>query len=532
MEVRVRVLHCPDHPDIFVYPKPMCRLFLPGCRFDMNVMNAVGILRWGLCLQREEIRILLMGRGVTISTGEISYLSERFLVYFSLLHRSKYPEIARLFESNGGAVLHIDGTEEKGSDVVFCAKEGMTGITVMADTIPSESTKYVTGFLEQYKETFSSPLVVVRDMSQILERCVTEVFPDIPQQICHFHFVKNLGTEVLRDIYFNLRRKVINTRMVPTLVKHKKVLRREGRTKVETAELFWVRLAIEHLEYSRKHSSGFPFKLGYHELIKRANDIHSLARRLMHENCRRNMFIKELMVMDSHIAKALDRDGVKADARKLDMLAVWFETVREVLRLSRSRNHLKKGEPMGSDELDAIDYKLEEVLDEIELEAQRLDGYYPKVASKMRKMIAVHRHELFVHVTDSKGTDVSFSRDNNFLERNHRWGRMHCRRRTGKSMTRREMDAHGALNAIFSNLFNETYVTKVLGDVKDLGMAFHQIDYREVREFLKELQRRRKGHILPVKDSDRGDLLKSLVETLEYDDVSCGRINEWIAALS
>jgi len=84
MDVRVRVLHCPDHPDIPVYPKPMRQLFLPGCRFDMNVMNAVGLLRWGLCLQREEIRVLLMGRGVKISTGEISYLSERFLAYFYL----------------------------------------------------------------------------------------------------------------------------------------------------------------------------------------------------------------------------------------------------------------------------------------------------------------------------------------------------------------------------------------------------------------------------------------------------------------
>ena len=408
----------------------------------------------------------------------------------------------------------------------------MTGITVMADTIPSESTEHVTVFLEQYKKNFSSPLVVIRDMSHTLEVCVAEVFPDMSQQICHFHFVKNLGTEVLRDIYFNLRRKIINTKMVPTLVKYKKVLRREGRNEVETAELLWVRLAIEHLEYSRKHSGGFPFKLGYHELIKRANDIHRLARRLMHENCRRNMFVKELMVMDSHIAKALDRDGVNADARKLALLAVWFETVREVLRLSRPGNHLKEGEPMGSEELDAIECRLEDVLDEIELEAQRLDGYYPKMAYKMRKIIAVHRHELFVHVTDSKGNDVSFSRDNNFLERNHRWGRMQCRRRTGQSMTRQEMDAHGALNAIFSNLFNETYVTKVLWDVKDLGTAFYQIDYREVREFLKELQRLRKGNILPVKDSDRGDLLKGLVETLEYDDVPHGRINEWITALS
>ena len=94
------------------------------------------------------------------------------------------------------------------------------------------------------------------------------------------------------------------------------------------------------------------------------------------------------------------------------------------------------------------------------------------------------------------------------------------------------MTDDGALNAIFSNLFNETYVTKVLWDLKDLGMAFYQIDYREVREFLKELQRLRKGNILPVKDSDRGDLLKGLVKTLEYDDVPHGGINEWIAALS
>jgi hypothetical protein len=90
----------------------MHRLFPQGCSFDMNVMIAVGFLRWALCLQREEIQILLKGRDVEISAGEISYLSEKFLAYFCLLHRSKYPEIARLFESRGGAVLHIDGTEE------------------------------------------------------------------------------------------------------------------------------------------------------------------------------------------------------------------------------------------------------------------------------------------------------------------------------------------------------------------------------------------------------------------------------------
>jgi len=75
-------------------------------------------------------------------------------------------------------------------------------------------------------------------------------------------------------------------------------------------------------------------------------------------------------------------------------------------------------------------------------------------------------------------------------------------------------------------------VAKVLGDVKDLSTAFQQLDYREVRELLKKLQTLRRGHMLPVKDSKRGEFLKSLVETLEYGDASHGGINDWIAALS
>ena len=511
----------------------MHRLFLPGCSFDMNVTIAVGILRWALCLQREEIRILLKGRGIKISTGEISYLSERFLAYFCILHRSRYPEIARLFESMGGAVLHIDGTEEKGSEVVFCAKEGRTGITVMADTLPVESEEHVTKFLKRYKKEFGSPLVVVRDMSQTLEKCVAEVFPGVPQQICHFHFVKNLGKDVLQSPYFDLRRKVIGAKMVPRLTELKKTLRCEGRKPIETAELFWIRLAIEHLEYARDHSSGFPFKLGYYELLERAEEVHRLARRIMVVNSgQHNIFVEELMTMDAHIKRSLDDEGVKADARRLGFLAAWFEKVREALRLSRPKNPLEGGEPIGSEELRFVERRLDKALKGIDEEARLLDGDYPKIASKIRKKVAEHRHELFVHVKDNTGRDVVFSRDNNFLERSHRWGRMRCRRRTGRSMTRREMDTYGALNAIFSNLFNELYVKEILGDVDDLGMVFQQLDYGEVRGFLKELYRARRKQFFPVRDSDRGLLLERLVESLECGDISHVRIDEWLVAFS
>ena len=48
-----------------------------GCNFDYGVMIAVGMLRWAFSCQREEIRILLSARGISISTGEISVLSEQ-----------------------------------------------------------------------------------------------------------------------------------------------------------------------------------------------------------------------------------------------------------------------------------------------------------------------------------------------------------------------------------------------------------------------------------------------------------------------
>lgn len=531
-DVRIKVLCCSEHdPPVMVYPEAMHRLFLPGCNFNVKVMIAVGLLRWALCLQREEIQILLRGRGVEISTGEVSYLSEKFLAYFYLLHRSKYPEMAKLFESRGGAVLHIDGTEEKGSRVVFCAKEGRTGITVMADTIPSEAAEPVADFLSRYKEEFGPPLVVVRDMSQILEKSVTEVFSGVPHQICHFHFVRNLGEKVLGESYPLLRKAVIKSKMVPSLVALRKNLREGGRSKVETAELFWIHLAIDYLEYARKRPSKFPFDLGYFELIQRAAEVHQMAKRLMSWNSFHNIFVQELMAMDAHIKRALEDEEVERHARVVKNVSGWFEKIRKVLRLSRKP--LKGGEPMGAKDLDAVERRLKKTLDKIDGEARIIGGNYPKIASDIRKEFALHMHELFVHVQDNKGRDVSFSRDNNALERSHRWSRMHCRRRTGKGLTRRDMDAHGALTAIFSNIFNEVYINDVLGDVDDLSTAFLQIDYEEVKGLLKSLRGLRRGPFLPVKDSDRGRLLKGLVDILtECDALQNSKLDEWIAGLA
>ncbi len=55
-------------------------------------MVIVGLLRWFFNLQREENQLVFEIRGTGISTGEISNLSEDFLLRFYALHRRHIPK--------------------------------------------------------------------------------------------------------------------------------------------------------------------------------------------------------------------------------------------------------------------------------------------------------------------------------------------------------------------------------------------------------------------------------------------------------
>ena len=105
-----------------------------GSDFDPRVTIAVGLLRWLMDYQISEIQILLESKGISISTGEISNLSREFLLHFYCIHR-RHMEDMELKEY----MLHLDGTGESGSEIVFMAKDGITGITMDACIMPSES---------------------------------------------------------------------------------------------------------------------------------------------------------------------------------------------------------------------------------------------------------------------------------------------------------------------------------------------------------------------------------------------------------
>ena len=61
--------------------------------------------------------------------------------------------------------------------------------------MPSESSEYITPFLQGISDTFGEPVSVLRDMGIAIRESVSIVFPGILQLICHYHFIKALGKD-------------------------------------------------------------------------------------------------------------------------------------------------------------------------------------------------------------------------------------------------------------------------------------------------------------------------------------------------
>jgi len=505
------------------------RICPAGRNFDSKVMVAIGILRWFFDFQREEIGTILLSRGTQISTGEISNLSEEFLLRFYALHKRHVPRIKALFEKRGGVRLHLDGTGEAGNEIVFMAKEGETGITMGAQIIPTESKKYVKAFLQALNSLYGTPIVVVRDMSKQIREAVTEVFPEAPQQICHYHFVNNLGKLIFKEKYAAFRKSIVEMRILSQLKKMKEHLCSMACLTSENvlvvAERKWIALAIEHLLISRERSSNYPFVLPYLEIMNRILEIKNMNRRILAWNTFHNLDLCEITEFSKNLDALTSNTIVNTQYASIKKIWSWFEKVRTTLKVGR---HLSQN---GSDTAPTKAQKMKEdmetTLADIDEEGEARGGELLQAARQITKNCRQHANELFVDVKDNSGNVVEIMRDNNIEERSHRWSRMHIRRRTGRTRTTNEMAQYGALTAIFSDLENETYVKEILSDVKYFIREIQDITREEIhraRELIRPYVRKELIH----SDTKRTNLLKEFIDLLE-DGYS---VETWLSKLN
>jgi hypothetical protein len=207
------VLHRPE--DKVLYTSHELKALTPyRCTFGYDVIVYVGYALFVHCRSDQEITKALAERNISISDREISFLGKKFITYLAMAHREGRQRIRRAMAVRGGYILHLDGTCEGDSPHLCSGLDGMTEIVLDNVKLPSEKAELLIPFLRRIKQQYGEPLALVHDMGKGILLAVGEVFPWKPDFICHFHFLRDIGKDLLEEPYQRIRSRIqkLNTR--------------------------------------------------------------------------------------------------------------------------------------------------------------------------------------------------------------------------------------------------------------------------------------------------------------------------------
>ena len=199
--------YCPNHPDLPpARSRKLPRIVAPGCNMSYDVIASVGLARFLECRQCEEIQIELSRQyGIEIPVRTISDLSQKFVAYFQVVHQESIKLLRRAMHQRGGYVLHIDGTCEEGSRVLFVCLDSLSGQVLESRKIGSENVEEVEQVLRDVRRDWGCPLAIVHDLRKSLINATGNVFRGKAQFVCHFHFAADVGKDILSSHVNRLR---------------------------------------------------------------------------------------------------------------------------------------------------------------------------------------------------------------------------------------------------------------------------------------------------------------------------------------
>jgi hypothetical protein len=166
----------------------------------------------------------LAAENVFISEREVSYLGRKFINYLAIAHRQSQPGLRDLMTRRGGYILHVDGTCEGDSPNLFCGLDEISELVLDTIKIPSEKKEQLVPFFQHIKDQYGEPKALVHDMGRGIIAAVEEVFAGVADFICHFHFLRDLGKDLMLDEYTTLQKHLRKFKVRPLLRQRAKYL--------------------------------------------------------------------------------------------------------------------------------------------------------------------------------------------------------------------------------------------------------------------------------------------------------------------
>ena len=190
----------------------LAQILMPQSNFGYDVMVFVGRQRFQYARQREEIQAAVLRKfGLTISTGELSDLSQRFVQYLARLHHARADKLAAVLRADGGWPLHVDATGEAGRGTLLIALAGWRQWVLGAWKIPTERADVILPCLRSIVRRFGAPCSAMRDLGKAVTPAFDTLFSELkltptpPILACHQHFVADVGKDLLEPSHAELR---------------------------------------------------------------------------------------------------------------------------------------------------------------------------------------------------------------------------------------------------------------------------------------------------------------------------------------
>ncbi len=168
---------------------------LPHHEFGLDVIALVGTLRFAQHRSVPEIHRALRDRQVAIAERTVTHLLARYEELVAL----RLADDARLKDcltAQKQVVLAIDGLQPgalwaKDQDVLWVLRDCLSGAVLLARSLDSAREADLADLLREVKRLLPVPIhAVVSDGQRTIRLAVQDVLPDVPHQLCHYHYLK------------------------------------------------------------------------------------------------------------------------------------------------------------------------------------------------------------------------------------------------------------------------------------------------------------------------------------------------------
>lgn len=466
------------------------------CNVAYDVLVYVGLALFKRHRTTNEVSAELRDRNVHISASEIAWLGRKFITALAMAHRLAKPRLQQTMRLAGGYILHLDATHDGDAPALMTGLDGISSIVLDNIKLPSERSDFIIPFLQKLKADYGTPGACVHDMGVGIIKAVAEVFPGVPDFICHFHFLRDIGKDFLEPAYGKLRK--ILRGFAASSQLH--AIAREARQAIsaqdnpDSATLAHClsdgtmpdnpTLASHVLAYTLclwalqgKHCGdgyGFPFDrplLTFAErLLAVASHLPQLMKKPQHVDCPDNHPLSKLL---REALTANKEAGLHSVVKELLWRGQLFDQLRDAMRIALPDEGNGLNDEGSTSDLSSIRQGVEQFRHKLDDDPALI---VDPLCKKMAQQIDKYGGKLFAEPIEVDSPDGKIfiypQRTNNIMEQFFRDVRRQHRRKTGNDSLCRTLQTMLADTPLVKNLDNPAYMEVLLDGNKSLEELF------------------------------------------------------------